>query len=284
MRGYFNGSPAFINYEGGFVNTMMVKYNRSMEIIGHRGAKGLAPENTLAGIKFALTRKVDWIEIDVQSTKDNRLVILHDRTLHRITYGRGRARDYTLTELQAIATRSGEPIPTLEDVIKAVGDRAKLDIELKDRFAAKPVVTIIENEVAKGRLISDFLVSSLTIRPLRATRKYHSGIRLAYLHRIWPFTFLLLSGLRLSAVGFFGLAAPKQAIALAKKRNLWVMIYTINHLALAKRFSKLGADAIITDTPQAFRPLWRAVSYWLIGLTVLISLVLLLVLLAYYIR
>jgi glycerophosphoryl diester phosphodiesterase len=250
-----------------------------MEIIGHRGAKGLAPENTLAGITFALNRRVDWIEIDVQSTKDGETVILHDRTLYRIARDRGRAKRYTLAELKKLATRSGETIPTLEEVLKLVGRRAKLDIELKDTESVSAVIKAIELEVANGRLMTDFLVSSLTIRPLRALRRRNKQIRLAYLHRLWPFTFLLLKSLRLSAVGFFGMVAPTQAIQLAKKRGLWVMVYTVNHKAIAERLAKKGVDAIITDTPQAFRPLTPIVLRWIIGALIIGGLLLL----AYYI-
>ncbi len=66
-----------------------------MEIIGHRGAKRLAPENTIVGIKLALQRKVEWIEFDVRATKDGRLVVLHDRTLLRVAKNHRRIQSLT---------------------------------------------------------------------------------------------------------------------------------------------------------------------------------------------
>ena len=63
--------------------------NKKIIITGHRGAAGLAPENTLASIQLAIELGVDRIEIDVQQTKDNKIIVLHDRTLRRTTTGHG---------------------------------------------------------------------------------------------------------------------------------------------------------------------------------------------------
>ncbi|MFB0926337.1 MAG: glycerophosphodiester phosphodiesterase family protein, partial [Vicingaceae bacterium] len=63
--------------------------NNKITVTGHRGAGGLAPENTLASIQLALDLGVDRIEIDVQQTKDNVVIVLHDRTLRRTTTGIG---------------------------------------------------------------------------------------------------------------------------------------------------------------------------------------------------
>ena len=77
-----------------------------MQIIGHRGARSLAPENTIAGVIFALSCSVDWIEVDAHATKDGEVVVLHDAPLNRIAQAKRRVRSYTLPQVEKVATKS----------------------------------------------------------------------------------------------------------------------------------------------------------------------------------
>lgn len=105
----------------------------------HRGFSGVAPENTLAAIRLAMNLPdVDWIEIDVQLSRDGVPVLIHDFTLGRTTDGRGAVRERTLAELKRLdAGRwksmrfAGERIPTLAEVLDEVRGRLKVNIELK---------------------------------------------------------------------------------------------------------------------------------------------------------
>ncbi|MEK7869563.1 MAG: glycerophosphodiester phosphodiesterase family protein, partial [Nitrospirota bacterium] len=94
--------------------------------IGHRGAAGHAPENTLGAIHKGIALGVDFIEIDVRRTADGALVILHDETVNRTTNGKGRVDRLSLREIQTFSAGNGEIIPTLEDALKAVAGRAGL--------------------------------------------------------------------------------------------------------------------------------------------------------------
>ena len=232
-----------------------------MQIIGHRGAKGLAPENTVAGIRAALKRQVDWIEFDVRVTHDGALVVVHDRTLLRIAKQLHKVRHYTLAQLKAIATQSGEPIPTFEEIMAAIGTKAKIDIELKEKGAAPQVIAEVNRQVAAGRSYDDFLVTSLRPRLLREMQRLEPRIHVGLLQGAWPLAFLTLPGLRLSAVGFYHLVAPRAAIKLAKRAGLWTFVFTVNQRTEATHFEQLGVDALITDVPQQFKPLWP----WLLG-------------------
>jgi glycerophosphoryl diester phosphodiesterase len=246
-----------------------------MEIIGHRGAKGLAPENTIAGIKFALSRGVDWIEFDVRSTKDGKLVVVHDHTLLRVAKNHRRVQNLTFAELREIATVSGEAIPTFEEVMETIGRRAKIDIELKSRRTAKKVVAEIKQQVDEGRPYSDFIVSSFKSRLLQEVQRLDSQVPLLLLQEWLPFKFMLTPRLRLFGVGFYRLVAPKIAINLARKRGLWTMVYTVNTKAEANIHEQRGIHAIVTDVPQAFKPLWRVMLLWALialGITALLYL------------
>src|ERR1700730_9477951 len=98
--------------------------------IGHRGACGHAPENTLASMKKALDFGVHGFEFDIQMSKDGEPVVIHDDTLERTTNGKGLVSDFTLKELQQFDAGNGERIPSLRDVLDMVDKRCRLFIEL----------------------------------------------------------------------------------------------------------------------------------------------------------
>ncbi|MHA8054016.1 glycerophosphodiester phosphodiesterase family protein [Aquirufa sp. OSTEICH-129A] len=103
------------------------KSQQKLRISAHRGNSGLAPENTLATFQKALDMGVDFIEIDVRTSKDNQLVILHDGTLNRTTNGTGPIAQLTLKEIKQLKANKGweakfseERIPTLEETLQLV--------------------------------------------------------------------------------------------------------------------------------------------------------------------
>jgi glycerophosphoryl diester phosphodiesterase len=114
-------------------------FNRPL-IIGHRGASGVAPENTLPAIDSALAQGADYIEIDVQLSKDKAVIVMHDESVDRTTDGKGDIADLTAGEIQALDAGSwfnekyaGTRVPLLEQVISLINGRAKLLIEIKKR-------------------------------------------------------------------------------------------------------------------------------------------------------
>jgi glycerophosphoryl diester phosphodiesterase len=93
-----------------------------MLLIGHRGAAGIQPENTIASLKAALAEKVDMVEFDVRVTKDKKFVLVHDSDLLRIANNPSKVCELTQRELVDIPTVSGEPIPTIDQAIKTCGN------------------------------------------------------------------------------------------------------------------------------------------------------------------
>ncbi len=107
-------------------------------IFGHRGANRLAPQNTLAAFRKAADVGADGVELDVQLSSDGVPVVIHDTTVNATTNGRGRVREMSLRQLQALDARAGfgaefagTRIPTLEEVFAELGDRLLFNIELK---------------------------------------------------------------------------------------------------------------------------------------------------------
>lgn len=109
-----------------------------VDTIAHRGASGYAPENTMAAFRKAVEMKADYIEIDVQVTKDGHLVVIHDTTVDRTTDGTGKVGSLTLDEIRELDAGSffgpdfaGEPIPTFEEVLDEFRGKTGILIELK---------------------------------------------------------------------------------------------------------------------------------------------------------
>ena len=114
------------------------KPHQKTEVVAHRGASGYAPENTLAAFDLAVRMKADYIEIDVQRTKDGKLVIIHDNTVDRTTDGTGKVGSLTFDEIRALDAGSwkseefaGERVPTFDEVLKRYKGKIGILIELK---------------------------------------------------------------------------------------------------------------------------------------------------------
>ncbi len=158
-------------------------------ITGHRGAAGLAPENTLASIQLALELGVDRIEIDVQQTKDNKIIVLHDRTLRRTTTGNGFVKKLTYDEILQFSAGfkfnkfySNEKVPTLEQVIDLIDGKVELLIETKYSYMYYPnierhLINIIKNKNAKDWC----KIISFNDRALFRINKLDSSIKLGKL-------------------------------------------------------------------------------------------------------
>jgi len=106
-----------------------------VQIIGHRGARGLEPENTMRSFRKALELGVDYIECDVHMTKDGHIVLMHDHTVDRTTNASGPVNSFTFDEIRKLDAGEGEIIPTLGELLDLARGKVKLHIELKDETA-----------------------------------------------------------------------------------------------------------------------------------------------------
>ncbi|HET9411873.1 MAG TPA: glycerophosphodiester phosphodiesterase [Candidatus Saccharimonadales bacterium] len=226
-----------------------------MQIIGHRGAAGLALENTLASFKAAINAGVDWIEFDVRATSDGRVVVSHDAHTLRTGHRPKLISRNTYATLRNINLKGGHTIPTIAEAFNAIGRQAKINVEIKTPGCAEAVVQNIERMVKNGASYSDFMVSSFKVPRLREVHRLNSKIALALLHGTRPYKFLKLKGLRVQAVGFSGKRLPDKAIHQAELRELMVYVYTINTLKSAQKFQERGVQAIVTNRPDLLQQL-----------------------------
>lgn len=123
----------------GAVAAKQVRFDDDVEVMGHRGAGGLAPENTMAAIEQAIAFGADWVEIDVQETVDGEVVVVHDSDFMKLAGVNLKVWDGTLAEIQQIDVGrrfdpvfAGERVPTLRQVLETCRDKVGVNIELKD--------------------------------------------------------------------------------------------------------------------------------------------------------
>jgi glycerophosphoryl diester phosphodiesterase len=148
---------------------------RPVHVLGHRGAAGVVPENTLAGFRYAIALGVDWVECDVHSTRDGRLVVIHDATVDRTTNGRGAVRGMTLERLRRLDAGGGEMVPTLDEVLETVRGRAPLECELKGEGIEEAVVAAVEVHGMAGQVV----FSAFALDRLARVRRLGGHYRLA---------------------------------------------------------------------------------------------------------
>ena len=124
-------------------------------VIAHRGISAKAPENTLASFEQAASVPgIDMIELDVRLTKDEEIIVLHDRTLQRTSTGNGPVRNYSLEEIRRLDAGSWfhpmfseQRIPTLEEVFQNIGNQLWVDIEVKSDLFHREPPGLIEKRV-----------------------------------------------------------------------------------------------------------------------------------------
>jgi glycerophosphoryl diester phosphodiesterase len=217
--------------------------------IGHRGACGHEPENTLRSIRRALELGAHGVEIDVRLVHGE-LLVMHDAKLDRTTNGHGYLVRKSLAALRALDAGRGESIPTLREVFETVNRRAFINIELKGRRTAGPVSTLIHEFVHQhGWQYEDFLVSSFHRAELRAVSdpKIPIGLLLTRPTRLYG---LSARRVRACAVNPAARYVTARFVADAHRRGLRVFPYTANEPAEIARLRECGVDGVFTDFPE----------------------------------
>lgn len=219
--------------------------------IGHRGAKGHAPENTLESIEKALKLGVDGIEIDVHRCASGELVVFHDFTLNRMTDGTGEISKYKFKDLSKLKVTGNCKIPTLAQVLALVDNRCLLNIELKGKDTAKEASRIITFYVdKKGWDYSNFIVSSFHRYLLEEVKEINNNIPLGVLTDT-DLDKAVAFAKKINAVSIhpdFTMLTEENVPEL--QEHFKVYTYTVNNLKPLARVKSYGVDGIISDYPD----------------------------------
>ena len=218
--------------------------------IGHRGAMGYAPENTLASIRKALELGVPCVEVDVYYV-DSRLIVFHDDRLERTTDAEGYLSEQSFDYLRSLDDGEGERIPTLEEVCETLTAGACINIELKGPDTAAPVVSLIEKYVSHGWSKNRFLVSSFDHRQLAEVNRLDAAIKTGALIRGLPVDDARFAeDLNAYSVNPAKDFVDQQLVDDAHMRGLKVFVYTVNHPDDIARMQRLGVDGVFSSYPD----------------------------------
>lgn len=223
----------------------MSGFDQAPVIIGHRGAAGLQPENTLPGFQAAVELGVQAVELDVHLC-DGQLVVIHDPTLERTTNGSGPVSATSLAALRELDAGGNAIIPTLTEVVDVLPEQIGLNVELKGEGTAAALAAWLP---APGR--RQILVSSFDHDALRSFRTLRDDYPAAPLFARWQPAALEI------AVSFGSgyinlsrkLASPSRLEAISAA-GLKALFYTVNELKEARRLVAAGAWGLFTDFPD----------------------------------
>lgn len=219
--------------------------------IGHRGAKGHTPENTLASFQKALDLGVDGIELDVHLSLDQKIVVIHDETLDRTTNGKGLVGALTLKTLQDFSIDDEHSIPTLTQVFDLVDRKCFINVELKGNATAQPVCDLIEEYVGKGWQYQDFIVSSFDWTMLQEIHVKYPQIRIGVLTATdLDLAIAFAESIAAFAIHpYFHLLTRENTRAMQQK-GFRVFPWTANETEDLDKLKSFQVNGIITDFPD----------------------------------
>lgn len=217
--------------------------------IGHRGAKGYEPENTLVSFEKAIEMGADGIELDVHLSLDGHLVVIHDETIDRTTNGKGAVDQLTLAELKSFRINEKYEIPTLEEVLDLVNQRCFVNIELKNHETAEKVVQLIENYISeKNWNHSQFIVSSFDWNALQQVRFLNENIRIGVLTETdLDLAISFARFMKAEALHPDFQLLTNEYVAAIKEKGILVLPWTVNEIDAIERIKSFKVDGIITD-------------------------------------
>ncbi|MGB7910954.1 MAG: glycerophosphodiester phosphodiesterase family protein [Desulfobaccales bacterium] len=226
-------------------------------ITGHRGAPQEAPENTLLSFRRALKLGVAAVELDVQLTREGRLAVIHDETLDRTTNGRGLVKDFTLAELKRLDAGKGEAIPTLEEVLELVRNRAGLLVELKQREAAAALLEFFRRE----RAFEAARVISFWHPALKAMKEAEPRLKTGALMVGCPADPAGLARAAGADVLVLNYHFLDQELAEAARRHkIKVIAWNIDDPEILGDYLAMNLEAICTNRPREIMERWRCTT------------------------
>jgi len=223
--------------------------------IGHRGAKGHEPENTLPSFQKALNLNADGIELDVHVCKTGELIVIHDFTVDRTTNGSGAISELSLSEIKALRINGEIEVPTLEevlDLIMTIGKKCFINIELKGRHTAKPVSHLIEKHILESVYsYDDFIISSFQREELEMMFTINPKIHLGVLSQASVSQALeWANAFSAKAIHPHFSLLTGHNVQKAQEQGFKVYTWTVNETEDIERIKNYNVNGIITDFPE----------------------------------
>ena len=220
--------------------------------IGHRGAKGYEPENTLISFQKALDMQVDGIELDVHLSADGELMVIHDETVDRTTYGNGLVNTLSSRELKQFRINEHHEIPLLSEVFELVNKNCFINIELKSYETADKVVELIEKYVSeKNWNYNHFLVSSFDWNALQQVRFLNDEIQIGVLTETdLDLALAFAKFIQAKSIHPHFHLLNKENVSKIQQKGLQVFPWTVNEREDIEKIKAYKVNGIITDFPN----------------------------------
>lgn len=239
-------------------------------IYAHRGASGLFPENTMESFHAAVRRRADGIELDVQLSRDNKLVVIHDHTLDRTTTGSGLVRRCTLQELRQLRADRGSSsrnprarIPTLREVFHAFSvTPLHFIIELKNFLSNQPhLEELVIEQIRRYHLTERTIISTFNFDSLLRIKELDPAqtTGLLYVGPI-PRPWEVAHHYRADQLHVPMDQLSAKLVEESHDRDLTVYGWTVNSPNDIQEALGMGVDGLITNYPGRARKILRARS------------------------
>jgi len=238
----------------GSVATARIPFDNSVDIIGHRGAGGVAPENTRTAIERAISAGAQWVEIDVQETADGEVVVIHDSDLMKIAGVDLKVWDATVDEITAVDVGSSfdpkfhdERVPTLREILNLCKGRIGIIIELKSyghgHMLEQRVVDLVEAAGSVDEVQCMSLKASVVAQLKKLRPNWRVGLLLS----------LAVGDLRSIEADFLAVNArfaTSRMVQEAHEAHKLLYAWTLNDPVSISRMVGRGVDGVITDYPD----------------------------------
>ena len=232
-------------------------------LVAHRGLSAKAPENTLASFEHASdVPGIDMVELDVRLTKDEEVIVLHDRTLQRTSTGNGPARHYTLEEIRRLdagswfhPTFANERIPTLAEVFDRIGGKLWVDVEIKSDWMHREPPGLLEKKVmdvvCQCRMEDRILFSSFNHQLLfnihRMKPTAMTGVLFDFLHDFGRSPSKLAERVGAKVFKCATRELNRRMVDDAHAHGIAVYVYTLNSVQGAQRMVSYNVDGILSN-------------------------------------
>lgn len=222
-----------------------------MIIIGHRGAAGLAPENTLEALHKGRDVGADMLEFDIRLTRDKEPIAIHDMTLRR-THQKNTWVRWSSHESIRKAMEKGHKIAHLSEIMDEFFGYILLNLEIKNYGSGKTIAKFVkENYITKPSDWDSILFSSFKVSELYGVRSVSPHANIALLQEYNPFNYIgHHRKLHFTAVGFHRQHTNRLALEIAKRAGIFTYAYTVDLPETAELMEQKGIEGIVTNHPD----------------------------------
>ncbi len=225
-------------------------------VIAHRGASLREPENTLRAFEEAIRCGADYLELDLQSTRDGHVVVIHDDDLSRTTDSKGLIRELNLAEVRRARAAKGEKIPLLAEVLELAATRVRLYLEIKDPNVVGETLRMVREHGCQDNVI----LASFDLALMKELGDQRPGMELGVIlgtetfnlrvRAREAFPWIALARIRYEMLSIHYRLCYRWLVKQIKQRGKRVVVWTVDEDEMFERLIARGVDGIVTNAPD----------------------------------